>query len=222
LGAKRRAAAVVSQTGSFRALIGAAAALLLLIATADVAIGQSQPSASDPLVVVESFLAARNARNSWEATTFCADLVTVHSGDTLVTVDDGALRAWLSRLTDEYAFDTLVRPQVDGETVAWTERLVARRLPFKDALAASIEVRVQAVVHDSRIISLAADYPGGASNPATGLPAVAQSSAPPAAGLLFIAAALGVTAVLILAGVIRSLARGSGPLGGAPPILPKA
>jgi hypothetical protein len=119
-----------------------------------------QPDPADPLVVVENFLAARNARDALGATAFCASLLPIHDAQGGQWVaDPPAAIDWLRRLTDTYLIDTLVRPHADGERVAWVERLTLRSLPFRDALASSIRVEVDVVVQDGKITEYNAAYP---------------------------------------------------------------
>jgi hypothetical protein len=121
---------------------------------------QAQPAdPRNPLVVAESFLAARNARDSPGASAFCWDPLTLSDADGLWTADAPATMQWLRRLTDTYVVDTLVRPIADNDAVVWVERLAPRRMPFRDALAQSVEVTVQVVVRDGKIMSYTALYP---------------------------------------------------------------
>jgi hypothetical protein len=120
---------------------------------------QTQRHSTDPVVVVESFLAARNARDPLSASAFFASLLSIQDGERERTVEQVAAIDWLRRLTDTYAIDMLVRPHADGERVTWMERLTPRSVPFRDALAASIRVDVQVEVQDGKIISYDATYP---------------------------------------------------------------
>jgi hypothetical protein len=158
-----------------------------------------QPKATDPVVVVESFLAARNARDAWGATDFCARLLAVHDAGGRWIADPPTVKDWLQRLTDTYTIDTLVRPTVQGDTVRWVERLVPRSLRFPDALAYSHEVPVEVLVQDGKIATYTAPYPALAPPSAETAP-VPGSGPPPA--VLFGATALAAVMVVLLLGYV--------------------
>jgi hypothetical protein len=170
------------------------------------------PDPADPLVVVESFLAARNARDALGATTFCANTLAVLDSEGQWIGDTSAVSGWLRRLTDAYAIDTLVRPHADGERVVWTERLVSRGLPFPDALATALEVKVEVVVQDGHITAYSAAYPG-VSDRSTGAPGEPGGSGslrraePVSLGALFALAALGSAGALLLLWLVPAIWR---------------
>src|SRR5205823_44148 len=103
-----------------------AAALLLtnlgnavFAADEPLSIAAQQPDPKDPLVVAESFLAARNARDSLGAAAFCWDPLTLSDADGRWTADAPSTMQWLRRLTDTYMVDMLVRPTADDDAVVW-------------------------------------------------------------------------------------------------------
>jgi hypothetical protein len=170
------------------------------------------PDPADPLVVVESFLAARNARDALGATAFCANTLSVDDSDGQWIGDAPAVTDWLRRLTDTYVIDTLVRPHADGQRMAWTERLVSRRLPFPDALATALEVKVEVVVQDGHIAAYSAAYPG-VSPRSTGAPdepgggGSIRRAEPVSIGALFALAALGSAGALLLLWLVPAIRR---------------
>jgi hypothetical protein len=154
-----------------------------------------QPDPTDPIEVVESFLAARNARDSIGATYFSAPILAIHGAEGDWDADEHASRQWLRQLTDAYVIDMLVKPYADGNTVLWVERLAPRGLPFRDALLTSVNVDVQVVVSDGKIVSYSAAYPAlqpqlppAATPTGTGDSATRPPGIPPA--VLFTASAL--------------------------------
>src|SRR5690349_6417763 len=60
---------------------------------------QTQRNPADPVVVVESFLAARNARDPLSASAFFASLLSIQDGERQRTVEQVAVIDWLRRLT---------------------------------------------------------------------------------------------------------------------------
>jgi hypothetical protein len=169
------------------------------------------PGETEPLTVAEGFLAARNARDPFGATWYCADPLEIHDPTGQRILDEPATRAWLQALTDTYVIDTLVPPRADGAAVMWTERFTPRNLPFRDALAQSTEVRVEIVVREGKIRSYTASAPVlGLAQPVpppTDVPGgLADSTgAPPSPGVLFVYTALALGGV---AGLIWRLGRG--------------
>jgi hypothetical protein len=135
-------------------LMGAA----LLMAHAEAAAAQQSPP-DEPLFVVESFLAARNAGDPFGATGWCAASLVLQDADDVWFPDEPGTRYWLRQLTDKYLLDTVSPPVANGTTVTWTERLTQRSLPFPQALASSMTIDVQAVVRDGKITALSAPYP---------------------------------------------------------------
>ena len=139
-----------------------AAALLLTAAAATAAPAppsMQQQTPADPLDVVESFLAARNAQDPSGATDWCASLLELQDMGGHGFVDASTMRAWLRRLSQHYRVDALSTPLVVGGTVMWTELLTPRNPPSGDALVSSTTVDVHAVVRDGKITSLSASYP---------------------------------------------------------------
>ena len=121
--------------------------------------------ALDPLLVVESFLAARDAHDALAASAFCADLLAINDADGQSWLADvRAVNSWLQQLTQAYSIDMLERPHADGEHIVWTERLSSRAAPFKDALASRIDVRVEVLVRAGKITTYSAWYPSAPPN----------------------------------------------------------
>jgi hypothetical protein len=118
---------------------------------------QSLPA--EPLVVVESFLSARNARDPFSATGWCAALLELQDIDGQWFVDEPSTRYWLRQLTDKYLIDTLSPPLVNGITVKWTERLTPRTVVPSDPWSKIMTVEVSAVIRGGMIAYLSAPYP---------------------------------------------------------------
>src|SRR5215207_4482631 len=118
-----------------------------------------QSMADEPLVVVESFLAARNAADPTGATMWCAELLALQDVDGQWFLEPASTRDWLRQLTHKYLIETLSQPVVDDDRVTWTERLTPRREHFPDAWSKAMTVGVHARVSDGRIIELSAPYP---------------------------------------------------------------
>ena len=141
--------------------------VLLGVAVLMAAAGVSAASASsaqqsppdEPLVVVESFLAARNARDPFGATGWCAGLLELQDVDGQWFVDEPTTRYWLRQLTDRYVLDTLSPPIANGNIVQWNERLTPRTVHSSDPWSKIMTVEVGAVVRDGRIAYLSAPYP---------------------------------------------------------------
>jgi hypothetical protein len=93
---------------------------------------EGEPSAAqqsprdEPLFLVESFLAARNAGEVFGATGWCAAVLEIQDIDGQWFVDEPTTRYWLRQLTDKYFVETLSPPVAKGNTVTWTERLTLR------------------------------------------------------------------------------------------------
>jgi hypothetical protein len=85
-----------------------------------------QPPRDEPLFLVESFPAARNAGDVFGATGWCAAVLELQDIDGQWFVDEPTTRSWLRQLTDKYFVETLSPPVANGNTVTWTERLTLR------------------------------------------------------------------------------------------------
>src|SRR5215207_893872 len=144
-----------------RVLVLLSATLLLTTAGASAAsaVTNQQRHPGDPLVVVESFLAARNAGDPWGATGWCAELLELQDVDGQWFVESPTTSDWLRQLTDRYLLDTMSPLIVEGDTVTWSERLTLRRGQFPDAWSNGMTLDVSAVVRDGRISYLSAPYP---------------------------------------------------------------
>jgi hypothetical protein len=180
-------------TPRLRALLSAAVlACAALVAPAGVA------AQTDPLAVVDGFLAARNARDSVGAAGWCAALLSIEDGDAHWIAHSVSTTEWLRQLSDAYHVDTTVAPHIDGDTVAWSERLTPRGLPFPEALASSMVVDVHVVVQAGQITHYRALYSREPSGQAPGVESMSAPSVAPltmfgvtAAGLALIAALVG-------------------------------
>jgi hypothetical protein len=169
---ERRHAATTGLTAAYRIfwprLLAFVPLLLLLLASVHGAVSapEQRPrpvqnlQTVDPIVIVESFLAARNAGDALGATAFCADLLAINGADGQSWLGDApAVKSWLEQFSHAYWIDMLERPRVDGEHVAWTERLTTRSMPFKDALSSRLDVRVEVLVRDGKITTYSTWYP---------------------------------------------------------------
>jgi hypothetical protein len=170
-------------------------AVLMAAASASAAEARS-PQPSEPLVVAESFLAARNARDPSGAAGMCADLLELQDVDRSWLVDGPTMSDWLRQLTDKYLLDTMSPLLATGDTVTWTERLTPRAANFPDAWSSAQTVEVHAVVRDGKIAYLSAPYPAlapgspdAAGEPGTSGARSGMATVPPAG--LFVGTALG-------------------------------
>ena len=180
-------------------ILGAA----LMLGTTTPAAASHQVDPADPLVVAESFLLARNARDPMGATGFCSPQLVIQDEQGQWIADEPASRDWFRRLTDTYVIDMLVHPRTEGEHVVWVERLAPRSLPFPQALQQSLEVQVEVVVQDGKITSYTAPYPvlapqppQAATQPLSGAASLNEPVVPPA--LAFFGSALVLAAVVLL------------------------
>jgi hypothetical protein len=194
-------------------LVGAA---LTLAATTPAAASQ-QPGPADPLVVAENFLLARNARDAWAASALCSPLLAIQDGQGQWIADSNASRDWLRRLTDTYTIDMLVHPRAEGDRVVWVERLAPRSVPFPQALQQSLEVQVEVVVQDGKIVAYTAPYPVLAPQPPQAASQPLSAAAPrnqpvvaPAVAFL-LGSALVVGGAVLVATIGRSVRRRRGP-----------
>jgi hypothetical protein len=153
---------------------------------------------TDPLGVVDGFLAARNARDPVGAVAWCAALLSIDDSDAPWIADSASITAWLRRLTDAYLVDTLVPPHANGDEVAWSERLTPRWIPFPEALESSVTVDVRVVVQAGRITSYAALYPDPFAHSSISSASVSALSTSPLS--LFVGTALALVLVAVLAG----------------------
>jgi hypothetical protein len=169
--------------------------------------GAQQAPPDAPLVVVESFLAARNAGDSFGATDWCAAVLELQDIDGQWFVDEPAMRYWLRNLTDKYLLDTVSPPVANGNTVTWTERLSPRSPSSSDPWSKVMTVEVGAVIRDGTIAYLSAPYPPLPLRPPAGAAVVEASGSgpssntamvPPAA--MFVGSALGLALTAFLIG----------------------
>jgi hypothetical protein len=187
-------------------VLGVAVPLTAAVASVSASgLNRQQESYPEPLVVVESFLAARNAQDPWGAAAWCAPLLELQDVDGQWFVDPPTTSDWLRQLTARYLVDSISPPIVRSETVTWTERLTPRNRPFPEALASSISVDVSAVVRNGKIAHLSAPYPPLPIRSQARLADVAgtegtSSAAPPIApATLFIGSAAGLVLTVLLA-----------------------
>jgi hypothetical protein len=185
----------------------------LTLGTTTAAAASQQPDPSDPLVVAESFLLARNARDPWAASALCSPLLAIQDGQAQWIADPTASRDWFRRLTDTYTIDMLVHPRAEGDHVAWVERLAPRSLPFPQALQQSLEVQVEVVVQDGKITSYTAPYPvlaarlpqASTTQPLGRSASLNEPVVPPA--VAFFGSALALAAVVVLVMTVGPLVR---------------
>ncbi len=183
-------------------LVAAVLTTFASVAAAQEAPGQPS-NQTEPLLVVDSFLLARNVQNPWGATDWVAPTIALHDVDGEWFIDGPTMSDWLQQLTSKYLVDTLSPPVADGDAVTWTERLTLRNVPSRDALASSMTLEVHAVVRDGKIIALSAPYPSFALRRPDAPPA--EASAPAAAhsasigpGTLFVGTSIGVALVALV------------------------
>jgi len=172
--------------------------------------------APEPLVVVEHFLAARDARDADAAMDWCAPLLELQDVDGSWFTDAPTTRDWLRQLTDKYQVETLGGPVADGHVVSWTERLTLRNPNASEPWLKNMTLEVHAVVRDGKIGYLSAPYPalplrqhglaGMASVASTRGAATTPTTVAPATLVVAWAAVLGLT-VLSVAGVGRVIRR---------------
>jgi hypothetical protein len=206
-----RACTAIARPGVMRALHVGVVLLgvpVLMASAARIAAAQQSPGYT-PLFVVESFLAARNARDPFGATGWCAAMLELQDIDGQWFVDEPTTRYWLRQLTDKYLLETLSRPVANGNTVTWTERLTPRTLRSEDPWSKSMTVPVSAVIRDGTIAYLSGPYPPLPLRPAQAAVAVQSSGSPVstttasvAPATMFLGSALGlmVTAFLVARG----------------------
>ena len=134
-------------------LLGIAAlAAAVSTSTAAVSHAQSAPPA-EPLVVVESFLLARNSGDPLGASGWCTTLLELQDIDAQWFVDEPTHSYWLRQLTDKYLVETLSPPVAAGNVVTWTDRLSPRKLQLSDPWSRVMRVEVSAVIQDGKIAS---------------------------------------------------------------------
>lgn len=191
-------------------LVGAA----LTLGTTSPAAASQQPDPADPVVVAENFLLSRNARDPIGAVTYCSPLLAIQDGQGQWVADQPASREWLRGLTNAYVIETLVHPRAESgsDRVVWVERLAPRSMPFPQALRQSLEVQVEVVVQDGKIVSYTAPYPvlapqpvQAASQPLGGPPPLNEPVVPPA--VAFIGSALALGGVVLVAMIASSVIR---------------
>lgn len=206
-----RARTTIARTEVMRALQVGLVLLgvpVLMAWAVPIAAAQQSPGYA-PLFVVESFLAARDARDPFGATGWCAALLELQDIDTDWFVDEPSIRYWLRQLTDKYLLETVSRPVANGNTVTWTERLTPRALRSEDPWSKTMTVQVSAVIRDGTIAYLSGPYPPLPLRAAQPVVAVQSSASPvsttPAAvppATMFLGTALGLmlTAFLLARG----------------------
>jgi hypothetical protein len=178
-----RACTAIARTGVMRALHVGVVLLgvpVLIAVAVPIAAAQQSPGYA-PLFVVESFLAARDARDPFGATGWCAAMLELQDIDGQWFVDEPTTRYWLRQLADKHLLETLSRPVANGNTVSWTERLTPRALRSEDPWSKSMTFPVSAVIRDGTIAYLSGPYPPLPLSPATAGVAV-QSSGSPGSG----------------------------------------
>jgi hypothetical protein len=182
------------------ALVTVLALAGVALVTPAVAAADREPT--DPLGVVDGFLEARNARDVVGAAGWCATLLSIEDGDAHWVADSASTTEWLRQLSSAYLVDTMTAPHVDGDTVAWSERLTPRGIHFPEALASSVIVDVRVVVQAGRITHYQAVYPPQPSSQGAG---AAPESTPSVAPLTL----FGVTAagLALVAGVLGTVGR---------------
>ena len=189
------------------ALTLAVLAVLIAHATAPSTAAAQQSPARDPLSVVDTFLAARNAGDYWAAAGECAPLLELQDIDGSWFVETATTSDWLRQLTAAYLLDTLTAPVADGNIVSWTERLTPRNMHFPEALSSSMTLEVHAVIRDGKIGYLSAPYPPlplkRPPDAAASEPSVTGNTATVAPATMFLGSALGLTLTALL------LARGA-------------
>jgi hypothetical protein len=113
---------------------------------------------AEPLVVVQNFLAARDARDAVAAATWCAALLELQDVDGQWFIDEPATIVWLRLLMSNYTVEQQSPLVVQGNTVAWTERLTRTGATWAGTPSITT-VEVHAVVRDERIVYLSGPYP---------------------------------------------------------------
>jgi len=181
---------------------------ILLAYAGTPATSAAQPSRpDDPLSVVDTFLATRNAGDYWAAAGVCAALLELQDADDSWFVERATTSDWLRQLTATYLLDTLVAPSAHGTTVRWTERLTPRNMRFPEALGSSMTIEVSAVVLNGKIANLSAPYPPlPLARPSGGVPGersgseVSNTTVAPVTMFVVSALVLTLTALLIAGG----------------------
>jgi hypothetical protein len=112
----------------------------------------------EPLIVVENFLTARDARDPVGAAGWCAMLFELQDEEDYWFIDGAALVTWLRLLTHTYTIERLTPLVAEGDHVTWTERLT-RRGGGPEAQPTSRTVQVHAYVRDGKIAHLSGPYP---------------------------------------------------------------
>jgi hypothetical protein len=189
------------------AAVAPLAACMLLaagVATIALAADGQQPATTEPLVVVENFLLARDRYDPVGAAVWCAPLLELQDVDGSWFIDPPTTSDWLRQLTDRYFVERLSALAIEGDTVSWTERLSRRSLPYPEALRSSFSIEVHAVIHDGRIAYLSGPYPPiplRRSTAVAGEPVDEGSGSTMAAapGTLFVGSALALSLTVLLA-----------------------
>ena len=140
-------------------LVGAAVLMVHAGASVEAASTAQQLPSDEPLFVVESFLAARNAGDPFGAAGWCAALLMLQDADDVWFPDEPGTRYWLRQLLDKYFLNTVSSPIASGDTVIWTERLTPRGVNPAEPWSNAMTIQVHALVKDGKIANLSAPYP---------------------------------------------------------------
>jgi hypothetical protein len=186
-------------------LVGAAVLTAHAGASVEAASTAQQLPPDEPLFVVESFLAARNAGDPFGATGWCAALLVLQDADDVWFPDEPGTRYWLRQLIDKYLLNTVTPPIANGDTVIWTERLTPRSVSPAEPWSKVMTIQVHALVKDGKIANLSAPYPPLPIRPPPGVTAgeptasgAFSSTATVAPATMFLGSALVLTLTVLL------------------------
>jgi hypothetical protein len=169
-----------------------------------------QPDPTPSVPIVENFLFARNMGDFSAAAGWCASLLEVENSGGSWFLDAPTTRDWLRQLANSYVVEPLTHPLAESNTVAWTERLSPRGVPFPEALRSSISVQVHAVIRDGKIAYLSGPYPwipfrSGSASGEPGLREGSMSSPAIPPFTLFVGSALGLAVAALLVNILGPL-----------------
>ena len=158
----------------------------------------------EPLVVVQRFLDARDARDASAAASWCAELLELQDVDGQWFIDTPATIVWLRLLMSNYTVERQSPLVVKGNTVTWTERLTRSGATWAGTPSITT-VEVHAVVRDDRIVYLSGPYPPipfrgfeGDTSASTGPTLQGTSASAPVT--LFMAWSVALSLIAVLAG----------------------